>query len=160
MVPRRDRCTNGSANETGINGDEKPRWSPDGKQLVFDVSFSGGSRTLFVVNADGTGTHTLGVRGSNPDWSPDGRQIAFSDQIDRVAVIDVRGRGFPELTKIGCGDDTPAWSPDGKQIAFSRGKAFGAIGDLSLVRADGSDLRRLTTGGGNFDPSRQRVRKG
>jgi len=49
----------------------------------------------------------------------------------------------------------PAWSADGTQLVFSRGPDFSTIGDLYVAYANGSRMRRLTTGGGNFDPSWQ-----
>jgi Tol biopolymer transport system component len=69
-------------------------------------------------------------------------QLAF-DFADGIHVIDVEGSIDRRLTKIG---NHPAWSPDGTQIAF-------AWGDIYVVRADGSRLRRLTRDGDAFNPS-------
>ena len=49
----------------------------------------------------------------------------------------------------------PAWAPDGASIAFGIGGFFqrtngAALADVALVRSDGSDLRVLTDGSGNF----------
>jgi hypothetical protein len=41
-------------------------------------------------------------------------------------------------------DEGPAWSPDGTMIAFTSGRAD-PNGDIWIMRADGSDPRRLTT---------------
>ena len=45
----------------------------------------------------------------------------------------------------------PAWSPDGSEIAFVRGRSVPSVlivrpGDLFVMKADGSDVRRLTRG--------------
>jgi Tol biopolymer transport system component len=44
------------------------------------------------------------------------------------------------------GGSSPSWSPHGTQLAFVRANRTGRAG-IYLVRRDGSDLRRLTTGG-------------
>ena len=55
-----------------------PRWSPDGKRLVF-ISQQEGHDDLWIVNPDGTGLQqfsSLGYDVSWPAWSPDGNKIA------------------------------------------------------------------------------------
>jgi TolB protein len=73
-------------------------------------------------------------------------KIAFASDAsgsnDNV-VMNADGVGRANLT-TGADDDTdPAWSPDGRRLAFVRGGAQPAV---YLVQADGSGLRRLTTG--------------
>ncbi len=50
--------------------DETPRFSPNGKMLIF-TSVSGNKSVLKIVNVDGTGTNTLSTSGQirDPDWS-------------------------------------------------------------------------------------------
>ena len=57
---------------------DQPRWSPDGKQILYahrDASRVGGLRT---VSSDGQSDHPLLARGSNASWSPDGTQILYT----------------------------------------------------------------------------------
>ncbi|PIE45953.1 MAG: Tol-Pal system beta propeller repeat protein TolB [Gammaproteobacteria bacterium] len=51
--------------------DETPRFSPNGKMLIF-TSVEGGKSVLKIVNVDGSGTNTLSTGGQirDPDWSP------------------------------------------------------------------------------------------
>jgi dipeptidyl aminopeptidase/acylaminoacyl peptidase len=60
--------------------DSAPRWSPDGKTIVF-VSTRAGKAQVYTIAVDGGEATALtrlpqGVAGS-PEWSPDGKLIAF-----------------------------------------------------------------------------------
>ena len=64
----------------------RPAWSPDGKQLVFEVqnletADPPNRRALFIVNVDGSDLRQLTPwslnAGDDPDWSPDGKLILF-----------------------------------------------------------------------------------
>src|SRR2546421_117399 len=85
-------------------GDQNPRWSPDGRWLVF-TAFAGLNADrytlagLMAVHPDGTGLHripTLSPQAYQPSWSPDGKSIAY-DSIaggkGEIAVTAVNGRG-------------------------------------------------------------------
>jgi dipeptidyl aminopeptidase/acylaminoacyl peptidase len=59
--------------------DSHPRWSPDGKRLLFQSNRSG-SAQLWVMNLDGgepMQVTTLSTGASDGIWSPDGKRIAF-----------------------------------------------------------------------------------
>ena len=56
-----------------------PRWSPDGKRIVF-ASLHNNNRELYTVSADGSSLRQLTRAPSNegrPSWSRDGRWIYF-----------------------------------------------------------------------------------
>jgi hypothetical protein len=102
-----------------------PRWSPDGKQLLFMREKRGGQKGphgIFVVQSDGTGERRIGD-GRWPDWSPDGKKFVFSIggrgttggslPFARVCIANLDGT---EQEEIAFGD-CPSWSPDGKKIA-------------------------------------------
>jgi Tol biopolymer transport system component len=62
---------------------ELPRWSPDGKQIVFMAGQSGTPRDMYLISAEGGEARRLlpeGTDGGNPDWSPDGDSIVFGPQ--------------------------------------------------------------------------------
>ena len=59
--------------------DANPRWSPDGKQILFESNRSGGMQ-LWVVAADGGEPKqltTISTEAGNGIWSPDGTHVAF-----------------------------------------------------------------------------------
>jgi Tol biopolymer transport system component/imidazolonepropionase-like amidohydrolase len=65
----------------GMGYDDAPRYSPDGKQIVF-ISDRDGAENLWIANADGSNLRALtrGVRTHfvSPIWSPDGKSILVS----------------------------------------------------------------------------------
>ena len=57
-----------------------PRWSPDGRRIVF-TNNRNGDEELYVMNADGSGMKAITDNGLNdwdPGWSPDGRKLVFA----------------------------------------------------------------------------------
>jgi TolB protein len=97
----------------------RPRWSPDGKLILFyttnkDDPKLGVSANLYVIRPDGTGlralTHDTGgtIQNYEPSWSPDGNWIAFARE-------------------------TAANKPPGQHSSA----------DIYVMRADGTDIRRV-----------------
>ena len=142
---------------------QTPAWSPDGRKLAF-VSRRDGNSEIYVINADGSGQENLTqhpARDSHPSWSRDGRKLAFVSRRDgnsEIYVMNADGSGLRNVTRTPSNDLGPAWSPDGRAIAFVQmiqGKCAPSgpgtpCGNnyetfLSVVNADGSGLRRLTT---------------
>ncbi len=59
--------------------DRSPRWSPDGKQVLFESSRSGDGQLWIIDVAGGEARQVtnLSTEASSPTWSPDGKSIAF-----------------------------------------------------------------------------------
>lgn len=75
-----------------------PQASPDGKRICFlaDVSEDGAPlRSVYYMNADGTGRTLVAHKARQPCWSPDGRKIAFVKQeFKKFKVKDFASKGL------------------------------------------------------------------
>ena len=57
--------------------DQRPRYSPDGSRIAFQVVGAPAVR-IHVMNTDGSGLHPIGPEDAYAfDWSPDGSRIVF-----------------------------------------------------------------------------------
>ncbi len=108
------------------------RFSPDGKQLAFDVREPvKGATTNTHIWVLRVSTGELRQRTSstksetNPQWSPDGRYLAFlSNRDDNRQIFLMRADGgeAERITQAKHSIQSFQWSLDGKQIAFLAGE--------------------------------------
>ena len=97
-----------------------PRWSPDGKQIVFSAGQYGKPWKIFLVSAQGGAAQELlseNLSEMDPTWSPDGKRIAFgrlafADSKD-IEVLDLQTHQVSVLPGSQ-GIFSPRWSPDGR----------------------------------------------
>jgi Tol biopolymer transport system component len=98
-------------------GSSTPRWSPDGRWIVFG---EGPGSWQSVIRPDGTGRHRLDL-GLQSTWSPDSRRIAYSYGPD---VYSIRPDGTGRRALNHGAENTSvqgiAWSPDGRWIVLVR----------------------------------------
>jgi TolB protein len=150
---------------------DRPVWSPSGKQLAFlEFNWVGNikseprnGRAICIVNADGSGLHRLtpwNLKAANqPDWSPDGTRILFrggrGSTIDgggNLYTIRTDGTGLRQLTHFSPNPrvlQDGSYSPDGTSIVFATNLGAVKVGrsdlpDLFVMRADGTNIRPLT----------------
>jgi len=106
-----------------------PCWSPDGRNLAYDMTVSGGKFSVWTMAADGRDQKPLVViDGSNvqrPAWSPNGKWIAFQNDRDGNYSIyavelsrDLRPKRIVEVAKDGFENKNPSWSADGRKIFY------------------------------------------
>lgn len=117
-----------------------PAFAPDGERVVFDAGES-----LAMVNADGTGFHTLPARSEDdgaPRFSPAGTRVVFSSGLPyrtgrraqrSIWISDVDGGRARRVVPDG---DAPDWSVRG-WIAFVHRRT------IYRVRPDGTGLKLL-----------------
>ena len=101
-----------------------PRWSPDGKQIVFFGHPPGEPWQIYIVPTGGGAPELIyrSARNSaDPNWSPDGKSLAFGEnslnnQGSAVYILDLKTR---TPTKLPGSDGlySPRWSPDGRYLA-------------------------------------------
>jgi Tol biopolymer transport system component/DNA-binding winged helix-turn-helix (wHTH) protein len=106
-----------------------PRWSPDGKQIVFMGASLKAGWHAYLISSDGTGLRELisgAEEGYDPSWSHDGRSIVLTLNVaggggflpdgPGIATYDVANQKLsqlPDAKKL----FSPRWSPDGRHIA-------------------------------------------
>lgn len=115
-IARRD----GSDLRKLVNG-STPRWSPDGKKILFSRQDALGTSYIRLIDVDGANEEKL-CEGSWPEWSPDGSKIVFSRGGKPGGGAKVLSQIFiarPDGSdaELIAGGDCPSWSPDGKRIA-------------------------------------------
>jgi Tol biopolymer transport system component len=143
--------------------DYSPAWSPDGHLIAFasDRADPTGN-DIWLMSADGSNPRPLlHQRGIDeyPVWSPDGSRLAFNCTLGvilgsqvgdfEVCVVNADGTGVQRITDAVGISGAAGWSPDGSLIAFSSNRDNGPAGvspcgDIFVVRADGTGLRKLT----------------
>jgi Tol biopolymer transport system component len=152
--------------------DENPRWSPDGRQILFKSSRAhhgpnAESGTpdydLYVMQADGSGVRRLTTDPANENeasWMPDGRSVVFSSDRDsrgdlyRLWLADGR---VERLTRHFVGRAImPAVSPDGQRVAFAaqtlnRGQFW--LYQVHLLDLASGQTSPLAGGGGSCWPA-------
>ncbi|MDX1385810.1 MAG: peptidase S41, partial [Thermoanaerobaculia bacterium] len=129
--------------------DREAAWSPDGATIAY-VSDADGEEEVWLVAQDGQSAPRQLTDGNRARlfqlvWSPDSEVIAFSDQGQRLYVVDVVSGEQRQIA-----DDPSAfgldyeWSPDSGWLAFSMGHPNQFRSIHVWERASG-ELRQVTS---------------
>ncbi|MBI2956858.1 MAG: PD40 domain-containing protein, partial [Acidobacteria bacterium] len=123
---------------SGMAFDSQPRYSPDGKLIVF-VSDREGAENLWVAKADGTEPRQLSKEGQSrfisPTWTPDGEYVVVSRYPEFIWTFELwmyhlQGGSGVQITKAKPKPDTPVLeqhsavgavvSPDGRHLYYAK----------------------------------------
>jgi TolB protein len=138
-----------------------PAWSRANGRIAFALgqffqNLTGGSgkADIATIRPDGSDLRILTDGQSNygfPSWSGDGRYIVYRDatrQRSAILVLDVESGKSRTVLEGPAHYNFTTWSPTDDRIAFTA-DVDDRDSDIYTVRADGSNLRRLTRSPGN-----------
>jgi TolB protein len=131
-----------------------PRFSPDGRQLLFTTYESGVPRIGIMEIATRRVRALAEQPGSMsfaPRFAPDGRKVVFSlTQAGNTDIyaLDTGGRGLVRLTSTPAIETAPSFSPDGGQIVFESDRS--GTQQIYVMPASGGDAQRISAGRGRY----------
>jgi Tol biopolymer transport system component len=144
---------NGLLQITNDHASLVPRWSPDGKRIIFSAISKLGTAMIVTIAADGSGKRKIlttdlwdSIGGV---YTPDGKQIVFGSEmgglISAVWIMNANGSNQRRLTPADVRAQPWGVSPDGKQIlAYSNQDSPPALGsDILVMNLDGSGRKRV-----------------
>ena len=117
--------------------DRAPRWSPDGKQIVF-FSDRSGRYEYWMIEPDGGPnggglrqfSHTSGPGAQAPLWSPDGLRLLCNMQQGKSIIVDATQPWSQQTPQALPAAGAPAglmmlsWSADGRKLAGHNGGIY------------------------------------
>lgn len=132
-----------------------PKWSPDGRYIVYQVNEGINASRIYIMNSDGSGQRQLvNAPGSHyhPAWFPDSRAIVFvqkipagSDTKYTIQRINIDGSGMQQLVQSSNDLNYPVVSPDGKSLAYCYEYRVNAMETILVVTdINGKNRRDLT----------------
>jgi len=149
--------------------DRDPRWSPDGRRLVF-YSDRSGRYEAWVINRDGSGlrqlTDTDAAGVAYPFFSTDGTRVVYNRIGESCTIIDAHlpwAEQKPHRLRLppeGLGAFWAySWSPDGRRLAgWSVGPLKGGPGGIMVYDLEAGAFERVADLGENpvwFSDSRR-----
>ena len=141
-----------------------PEWSPDGRWIAYlrpGCPFCDSAKVrhaarralgVWVVHPDGSGRRRVGPAdeddGAVYSWSPDSSRLAISTA-SRIVVAPLTGRPRRIGQSLASSSEAPPlWSADGSRLTMAAQTGEDPV-QIWSIRADGTDLRRVTSAGVN-----------
>ena len=134
---------------SGMGFDAQPRFSPDGRKVVF-VSDRSGGENVWIQSLDGKDT-TQVTKGNNnsyvsPEWTPDGAGLVFVASTDRnkaaysfttsqLWFVGLDGTEPRRLTVDQHSWGSPTFTPDGRTLLATRDRASDKVYTLTELAA-------------------------
>lgn len=126
-----------------------PKWSPDGKKIVFTSYYKTGFPDIFILDALTGEKNTIAAySGTNMGgvFSPDGSKVAMvlsSSGNPEIYIANPNGHSPKRVTQSKGLKAAPCWSSDGKKIYFSS-DALGSP-QIHVIDSNGSGQKRIPT---------------
>lgn len=105
--------------------DNFPLWSPDGKEIIFTSSRSGGNYELMRKQVDSSAPESVIIALDTADyprgWSPDGKTLIFTrakTKRDLYSLLLAAPEAKPFITHETAWVDGARYSPDGRFVAY------------------------------------------
>ncbi|MGI8428868.1 MAG: hypothetical protein ACR2OB_06090 [Solirubrobacteraceae bacterium] len=131
---------------------DRVSFSPDGRQLMWDQTASGGNEQIVLAKPDGSAPQTIdhgsAESDSEPSFSPDGQRIVYvRGQLGaegQIVTSNLAGGDVQVMTPTVTGF-SPVWAPNGRTIVFVHGE------DIWSVGVNGQGAKLLIRGGQDPD---------
>ncbi len=78
--------------------DGRPRWSPDGNKISFELDRDGGDWDIYIMNSDSSDSKPITTNSTgdfSQSWSPDGQWLVYvsnSDGDNEIFIVDINGQ--------------------------------------------------------------------
>ncbi|MBI2118982.1 MAG: Tol-Pal system beta propeller repeat protein TolB [Elusimicrobia bacterium] len=127
-----------------------PRWSPEGKEIIY-TSYKRNNPDLYIYSLENGTNQVFSSRkglNSSASFSPDGKVLVATlshEGYPNLYLLNRKGEILQRLTHGKFADTSASFSPDGKRIIFVSDRP--GWPQIYVIDTDGSNLKRLSDSG-------------